>query len=130
MDDKVYHAVADETLEHLHEQLEAHGDAHETARIEVDLGQGVLTVSLRDQPYVVNKQSPNQQLWLSSPISGPMRFNYDAEGHRWLHTRTHKTDLLALLEDEFRSILGAPIALRSIDLGDIVRRSSSAPVSK
>lgn len=26
--------------------------------------------------YVINKQPPNKQIWLSSPISGPKRFDY------------------------------------------------------
>ena len=30
--------------------------------------------------YVINKQSPNRQIWLSSPVSGPKR--YDFRGDR------------------------------------------------
>ena len=26
--------------------------------------------------YVINKQPPNKQIWLSSPVSGPKRFDY------------------------------------------------------
>jgi frataxin len=26
--------------------------------------------------YIINKQPPNKQIWLSSPISGPKRFDY------------------------------------------------------
>lgn len=26
--------------------------------------------------YVINKQPPNKQIWLSSPISGPRRYDY------------------------------------------------------
>lgn len=26
--------------------------------------------------YVINKQPPNKQIWLSSPVSGPRRFDY------------------------------------------------------
>ena len=26
--------------------------------------------------YVINKQPPNKQIWLSSPISGPKRFDF------------------------------------------------------
>ena len=36
--------------------------------------QGVMTLSLGDHgTYVINKQAPNKQLWMSSPISGPNR---------------------------------------------------------
>lgn len=30
--------------------------------------------------YVLNKQPPNRQIWLSSPITGPKRFDWIVEG--------------------------------------------------
>ena len=48
--------------------------------------------------YVLNKQTPNKQIWLSSPISGPSRFEYDTSG-MWKHYRTNE-DLLQLLNKE------------------------------
>lgn len=30
--------------------------------------------------YVINKQPPNKQIWLSSPISGPKRYDYAVVG--------------------------------------------------
>ena len=41
------------------------------------LADGVLTVKLGGKfgTYVINKQTPNKQLWLSSPVSGPARFD-------------------------------------------------------
>lgn len=38
------------------------------------LVQGVMTIDLGDHgTYVINKQAPNKQIWLSSPVSGPIR---------------------------------------------------------
>lgn len=38
--------------------------------------EGVLTVKLGEKgTYVINKQTPNRQIWFSSPISGPKRFD-------------------------------------------------------
>lgn len=38
---------------------------------------GVLTLSFPPiGTYVINKQPPNKQIWLSSPISGPKRYDY------------------------------------------------------
>lgn len=35
---------------------------------------GVLTANTgKAGTYVINKQTPNKQIWLSSPISGPKR---------------------------------------------------------
>ena len=38
---------------------------------------GVLTLRLGEGKgtYVINKQAPNRQLWLSSPVSGPVRYD-------------------------------------------------------
>lgn len=30
--------------------------------------------------YVINKQPPNKQIWLSSPVSGPKRYDYVVYG--------------------------------------------------
>lgn len=39
---------------------------------EVVYSDGVLNVIFVDgKTFVVNKQTPNQQIWLSSPLSGP-----------------------------------------------------------
>jgi frataxin len=37
---------------------------------------GVLTLSTQQGDYVLNKQPPNKQIWLSSPISGPKRYDW------------------------------------------------------
>jgi len=37
----------------------------------------VLTVDMGEKGiYVLNKQPPNKQIWLSSPVSGPKRFDW------------------------------------------------------
>ena len=38
-----------------------------------------------ERTYVLNKQAPNKQIWWSSPISGPHRFEED--GERWADAR-------------------------------------------
>lgn len=30
--------------------------------------------------YIINKQPPNKQIWLSSPISGPKRYDWVIDG--------------------------------------------------
>ena len=66
---------------------------------DVQLDSGVLTVVMRGgQTYVINKQRPTKQVWLSSPITGPQRFEYQLE--KWLQVRTGE-DLIVLLETEF-----------------------------
>ena len=83
--DDVYVAAADCALEALMEHMEALEEAHETLN-GVDYSDGVLTIEFEGVgTYVVNKQAPNRQLWLSSPVSGPWHF--DLRGGEWVCTR-------------------------------------------
>jgi frataxin len=60
---------------------------------------GVLNLSLPPHGhYVVNKQPPNQQIWISSPISGPSRFGYSGP-------TSGGGTLGALLDKEIKDIL-------------------------
>jgi frataxin len=90
-----YHAVADETMERLTDYFEALGDEIDLTGMDVECTQGVLTLKLGQHgTYVINKQPPNKQIWLSSPKSGPKRFDWD--GKRWVYYRDQSTmdDLL------------------------------------
>ncbi|CAD8082096.1 unnamed protein product [Paramecium primaurelia] len=45
--------------------------------VETSLSDGVLNIHLQNEKsFFINRQTPNKQLWYSSPISGPQRFNY------------------------------------------------------
>ncbi|OCF62105.1 hypothetical protein L486_01771 [Kwoniella mangroviensis CBS 10435] len=54
--------------------------------------------------YVINKQPPNLQIWMSSPLSGPSRFDY-ITSKGWVHHRDEKIVLKDLLEQELRELL-------------------------
>ncbi|TID24352.1 iron donor protein CyaY [Venturia nashicola] len=70
-----YHVRADQFLESLTSKLEARQE--EKGDIDVEYSAGVLTVDMGEKgTYVLNKQPPNKQIWLSSPITGPKRFDW------------------------------------------------------
>lgn len=49
---------------------------------------GVFTLKLGEHgTYVINKQTPTRQLWYSSPISGPKRYNYDVSTKTWRNNK-------------------------------------------
>ncbi|KAL3479852.1 hypothetical protein BJX99DRAFT_53039 [Aspergillus californicus] len=53
----------------------------EGSEIEAEYSAGVLNISVPGVgTYVLNKQPPNKQIWLSSPISGPKQFDWVVEG--------------------------------------------------
>lgn len=79
--------------------------------LDAGLSQGVLTVSFGDArgTYVLNKQTPNRQIWWSSPISGPRRYAWD--GRQWRNTRDGH-DMLECLASEVTKLAGFPIQLK------------------
>uniref|UniRef100_A0A8D1F2G0 Frataxin, mitochondrial n=1 Tax=Sus scrofa TaxID=9823 RepID=A0A8D1F2G0_PIG len=70
LDDTTYERLAEETLDSLAEFFEDLADKPFTFEdYDVSFGSGVLTIKLGGDlgTYVINKQTPNKQIWLSSP---------------------------------------------------------------
>ena len=87
---------ADAFLEDLLSDVEVLEDHLED--FDAEYSQGVLNVSLGEHGnYVLNKQRPNMQIWWSSPVSGPKRFEFD--GQAWMSTRGGE-NLIDLLREE------------------------------
>ncbi|KAK4555509.1 Mitochondrial matrix iron chaperone [Recurvomyces mirabilis] len=74
-----YHEHADRYMNILHERAEELQE--ERNDVEVEYAAGVLSITLPPAgTYIINKQPPNKQIWLSSPISGPKRFDWVISG--------------------------------------------------
>jgi frataxin len=72
---------------------------------EVSCTYGVLTLDLGKRgTWVINKQTPNKQIWWSSPLSGPRRFAYDSKDGKWHWTRDYKITLGELLAKELSQV--------------------------
>ncbi|THH16773.1 hypothetical protein EW146_g3934 [Bondarzewia mesenterica] len=64
-----YHALSDATMDTMLDSLESLLDDFSDPSYEVEYNSGVLTLKLGEHgTYVVNKQPPNKQIWLSSPL--------------------------------------------------------------
>ena len=99
--DNEYAKVSNEYLENLSEQVDS------------ELSQGVLTLTLPPNgTYVINKQPPNKQIWLSSPISGPKR--YDLIGGKWVTLRDGSS-LTSLLEEEISTAIGQEFKFETVE---------------
>ncbi|KAK6142494.1 hypothetical protein DH2020_022842 [Rehmannia glutinosa] len=106
-----YHRLAHSTIHHLLEKLEEYGDSVEIDGFDVDYGNEVLTLKLGSLgTYVINKQTPNRQIWMSSPVSGPSRFDWDQDAQAWIYRRT-KQNLIHVLETELEKLCEKPISL-------------------
>ncbi|XP_010323779.1 uncharacterized protein [Solanum lycopersicum] len=65
-----YHRLANATIHDLLDKLEEYGDSVDIDGFDVDYGNEVLTLKLGSLgTYVINKQTPNRQIWMSSPVS-------------------------------------------------------------
>lgn len=76
--------------------------------LEFFLQDGVLTVNFGELhgTYVINRQMPNKQIWLSSPKSGPKR--YDFVNSQWIYKHDGKT-LHELLNNEIPAIVKSQV---------------------
>ncbi|KAJ2766578.1 Mitochondrial matrix iron chaperone [Coemansia nantahalensis] len=104
--DRQYDAAADTTMDELVHFLEDVGDRVELEDYDVEYSQGVLTLSIGGTgTYVINKQPPNKQIWLSSPVSGPERYDFDLARDTWFCRHTGES-LGSLLARELSQALG------------------------
>ncbi|GAA6049922.1 hypothetical protein JCM3770_007051 [Rhodotorula araucariae] len=124
LSDREYHDVANTAMDHLTDYLENKLEDLDLAGLDVEYSTsmcgkaGVLTVKLGVKgTYVINKQPPNKQIWLSSPVSGPKRYDYDPAHRVWFSARDG--DLMHdLLNRELRRLLNDETI--SVDLAEEV----------
>ncbi|XP_034252005.1 frataxin homolog, mitochondrial [Thrips palmi] len=101
----VFEEVCSETLDSLTDHFEELIESTDVlSGADVNYSDGVLTVQFGDPhgTYVINRQSPNEQIWLSSPTSGPKRYDY-IEGS-WIY-RHDGVSLHELLSKEISIIV-------------------------
>ncbi|KAF6831194.1 Frataxin-like protein, mitochondrial [Colletotrichum plurivorum] len=121
--DAEYHELADAYLDTVVTKLEEIQD--ERDGVDVEYAAGVMTVTFPDAgTYVINKQPPNKQIWLSSPISGPKRYDWvvvgdsqsDKEGTAagaWVYARDGST-----LDELFLKELDVDLSLAPSSYGE------------
>jgi frataxin len=139
LSDDLYHQLADQWLENALVKFEDLQDEGQDIDVEFSvrywrtqwlanpiptdnlpyIQAGVMTIRTeRKGTYVLNKQPPNKQIWLSSPISGPKRYDWAVSGDgqdnkegtaagRWIYTRD-QTTLDQLMLEELGVDLEAP----------------------
>lgn len=106
LDEAGFHHLADKTISRLGEAIDVDlGD-----EIDVEEQNEILTLILPDGgQYIINKNAPLKQIWLSSPRSGAWHFDWDAATERWRSTRGEKVALDDLLLGELEAITGTRV---------------------
>jgi len=107
MDAREFENMAEKALENLFDALdEVIGDV-----VEVDFDNSILTLKLADgRQYIINKHAPNQEIWVSSPLSGAAHFAYNSTTKMWVSTRGDEA-LISVLNAEFCHITGRSVEL-------------------
>lgn len=84
LDEHHFHAIAGATLLHINDQLEQAFDEGDLEDLDYDEGAGLLTIiTAAGTTFVVSKHSPSRQVWLASPISGGLHFDFDQATQEW-----------------------------------------------
>ncbi|XP_062537458.1 frataxin homolog, mitochondrial [Armigeres subalbatus] len=117
IDSVTFETVCSDTLESLCDYFELLvEDASFLKSADITYGDGVLTVNFGNPygTYVINRQSPNRQIWLSSPTSGPKRYDFIPDKSKvnegfWLY-KHDGVSLHELLQKEI-----APIVQKEVD---------------
>lgn len=94
-------SMVDSTLNKIYDEI----DKKEYAFIDnISLEEGVLTINLKEgKTYVINIQKQNKQIWLSSPFSGPRRFEFNEVNNKWIDIHNSNTSLLSLISNEINN---------------------------
>ena len=129
-----YHQYANCTLEAIQEVYDERSDNDPTLAMDVEYAvclalhdhlcsyitvrllwqDGVLNVEVGTLgTFVLNKQAPNRQLWVSSPISGPLRYDLCTSSKAWVNSRD-RHDMLALLADDFEALTSQQLSFASV----------------
>lgn len=108
LDESRFHRLADALLQDIADKVDDElGD-----ELDADIQGGILTIHLPDGgQFIVNKNAPLCQIWLSSPVSGAFHFDYDEDKDAWLSTRDRSVTLLGLLGRELAQKAGRAFSL-------------------
>lgn len=95
--------------------LQSVGAQLETAHphLEVEENQESIEIHLQNgMVFLITLNTPLQQIWLSSPVSGAHHYAFDIKAHRWLSTRIDQDEILDRLGLELSSVINAPIRIK------------------
>ncbi len=76
-----FHKLASSSLDNLANALD---ELDSDGIIEVEYQNDIITITTQQKKqFIVNKHSPSNQIWLSSPISGGLHFSYNGTDKNW-----------------------------------------------
>lgn len=71
----------------------------------IDAQDDSLTFHTIKHDILCSRQTPNRQIWVSSPASGSLKFDFDSDIGKWFDTKDDKLELSQSLIDEVEKTL-------------------------
>merc|ERR1719273_2245090 len=106
--ESLYHAEADRVMDVITDLCDNLFDVTDDD-FDFKTASGVLNIDFGSKGvFVINKQAPNRELWLSSPISGPYHFQYNREHSKWISSKDG-TCLFDVLNSEIAETVGSDV---------------------
>ncbi|EAY22979.1 frataxin, putative [Trichomonas vaginalis G3] len=65
-----------------------------------------LTLSMKGNQFLLSRQLPGHQIWVSSPVSGSLKFDYDNERNDWFDHKIKDRSLKVCLTEELQTAFG------------------------
>jgi iron donor protein CyaY len=70
--------------------------------VDINISNEVMNIEYNNKIFVINKQSAIQQIWLSSPVSGPHHFSYNTNENSWINKNNKK--IFQVIEEDFQAL--------------------------
>ena len=101
-DNMNFYQICDDFLQNLAQVIE---DKDTNSSLEIDYLDGILkiTINNNNKTFIINRNSGNQKIWYSSPLTGANYFSFDEKSGNWLDAKGE--ELAVKLFSELKNIL-------------------------
>ncbi len=95
--EKDFLKLCESALVNLSDQVET---IDNNAKLDVEYSDGILeiVVTATNQTYIINRNSGNQKIWYSSPITGADYFSFDETTQKWCNAKAEELSQKLFLE--------------------------------
>jgi frataxin-like iron-binding protein CyaY len=73
----------------------------------VDAQDDSLSVVASGKQFLLSRQGPNRQIWLSSPRNGSVKFEFDTDSGKWIDEKRPSIELNAFVLEDVGHVIGS-----------------------
>jgi frataxin len=64
-----------------------------------------LSVTASGSQFLLSRQTPSRQIWLASPVSGSIKFDFNSDTGSWVDAKQPAIDLGSIVQSEIEIVL-------------------------